>query len=569
MPDLRSHFLRPSENRDLTPGVAVAAVLFVLVLLTAIPSAAQDPDQQPGPVFNELILDNATVFSRDDVIWLLRLRPGERLPGPPERVAELLQRRYARDGYTAATVTASFDDATKTLTLRVDEGRVDDVQFEGLPARLVERFRERLGVSPGDIYNETEVRESLDHLLSESAGALRTVERGPELVQRDTRRVLVIPIEQRKAAVNFGLNSLEREDFFNPVDGFSPAVSLGITRFDPAGFRHTFIGAHFSYKFSSEEVGYSLGIEQPIFASPKLFVGGAVHDITTSDDLWRLSNFEQSIVALTFHNTFRHYYRRHGGEIVGGARFGRANEIMASMRWDRHESLVNETDYSFFRDDHEFPPNPPIEGGDVHALVLAYTFDTRGVDSGTPGDAFRHHRLEDLYDSNRREAPGIRVSFTNEFAGGGLGGDFEFNRHIINSGTYLALGNRQFLGARALFGFSGGTLPIERRFALGGIGSVHGYAFKESVGEQMALFNLEYRLEITRGWRGDSKHGILALLAFYDAGRVGDPIGGSRSDWLQGTGFGLQSGPVRVEFGFRANDIPDSRQILVRINPTF
>jgi outer membrane protein insertion porin family len=552
--------------------VVVAAVLFVLVILTAVPSAAQDPDQQPGPVFNQLVLENATVFSRDDVIWLLRLRPGDRLPGPPERVAELLQRRYARDGYTAATVTASFDETTRTLTLRVDEGRVDDVQFEGLPARLVERFRERLGVSPGDIFNETEVRESLDHLLDESGGALRIAEHGPELVQRDTRRVLVIPIEQRKAAVSFGLNSSEREDFFNPVDGFSPALSMGITRFDPAGFKHTFIGGHFSYKFSSEEVGYSFGIEQPIFASPKFFklsIGGAVHDITTSDDLWRLSHFEQSIVALTFHNTFRDYYRRRGGEISGGARFGHANEIVASMRWDRHESLVNETDYSFFRDDHEYRPNPPIDGGDVHALVLAYTFDTRGVDNSTAGDAFRHHRLEDLYDSNRREAPGIRVAFTNEIAGGGLGGDYEFNRHIINSGTYLTLGNRQFLGARALFGFSGGTLPVERRFALGGIGSVHGYAFKESVGEQMALFNLEYRLEITRGWRGDSKHGILALIAFYDAGRIRDPIGGSRSDWLQGTGFGLQSGPVRVEFGFRANDIPDSRQILVRINPTF
>jgi outer membrane protein assembly factor BamA len=563
---LGSVFSGRLENRDLTPRVAV-----LLLLLTLVPAraTAQTPDTQPGPVFSDLVLENATVFSREDVIWLLRLTPGTPLPGPPERVAELLQSRYERDGYVAATVTATFDPVTQKLTLRVDEGRVDDVQFEGLPSRLVARFRERLDVSPGDIYNEKTVRERLDDLLAESSGALRTTDRGPELVTRDTRRVLVIPIEQRKAAVDFGFSSLAREDFYTPVDGFAPAISLGITRFDPSAFNHTFIGGHVSYKFSAEEVGYSFGIEQPIFASPKVFVGGEAHDITTSDDLWRLSSAEQSLVALAFANTFRDYYRRKGGEISGGARFGRNNEIVAAVRWDRHEPLANETDFSFFRDDHDFRPNPPIAGGDVHALVLSYTFDSRGVGVVSGRRAFTRHRLDDLYGSNLRESGGVRVNWTTEIAGEGFGGDYEFNRHILNTGVYLFLGNRQFLGGRALLGFSGGTLPIERRFALGGIGSVHGYAFKESIGEQMALFNAEYRLEITRGWRGESKHGILALIAFYDAGRIRDPVEGSRSDWLLGTGLGLQSGPVRVEFGFRADDIPDSRQILVRFSPTF
>ena len=567
MPDLRSNFNGTSRNRR--PAAGGAVLLVVLWLMLALTAAAQTPDTEQGPVFSELVLKNATVFSRDDVIWLLRLKPGERLPGPPEHVAELLQGLYERDGYAAATVTSTFDPATQRLTLVVDEGRVDDVQFAGLPSRLVDRFRDDLGVSSGDIYNETVVRERLDHLLSESDGALRTSDRGPELVTRDTRRVLVIPIEQRKGTFKFGFNSLEREDFFNPVDGFAPAISIGITRFDPAAFNHTFVGGHLSYKFSREEVGYSFGIEQPIFGSPKVFIGGEAHDITTSDDLWRLSSSEQSLVAVSFANTFRDYYRRKGGEIAGGARFGRSNELVASVRWDRHESLPNETDFSFFRDDHDFRPNPPIDGGDLHALVLSYTFDSRGVGIVSGGRAFTRHRLDDLYGSNRRDEPGVRVNWTSEIAGEGFGGDYDFNRHILNTGVYLVLGRRQFLGGRALLGFSGGTLPIERRFALGGIGSVHGYAFKESIGEQMALFNAEYRLEITRGWRGESKHGILALIAFYDAGRVRDPIDGSRSDWLQGTGVGVQSGPVRVEFGFRVDDIPDSRQILVRFSPTF
>jgi outer membrane protein insertion porin family len=554
------------ENRDLTPVVA----LLIVGASTLFParSTAQTPTPQPGPILGELVLEGATVFSRDDVLWLLRLRTGERLPGPPDHVAGLLQRRYEGDGYSAARVAADYDDASHTLTLRVDEGRIDDVQFEGLPTRLVERFRDGLNARPGDIYNETTVRDRLDSLLAVSGGALVVADRGPDLVVRDTRRVLVIPIEQRKMSIDFGFGSESREDFYSPVDGFAPSVALGITRFDPSGFNHTFVGGHVSYKFGRDDAGYSLGIEQPLASSPRIFVGGEIHDITASDDLWRLSGAEQSLVALFFANSFRDYYRRRGGEVTGGARFGRDHELVASVRWDRHEALANETDFSFFRDDHDFRPNPPIVGGELNALVLAYTWDSRGVGDDASARAYQRHRLENLYNSNKRQASGLRIDWTSEIAGEGLGGDYEFTRHILNARGYLRLGRRQFFGARALIGLSGGSLPIERRFALGGIGSVHGYSFKESVGEEMTLFNAEYRLELTRGWGDESNHD-LALIAFYDAGRVHDPIDGSRSDWLRGTGLGLQAGPVRVEFGFRTDAIPRSRQILVRVSPTF
>ncbi len=54
-------------------------------------------------------------------------------------------------------------------------------------------------------------------------------------------------------------------------------------------------------------------------------------------------------------------------------------------------------------------------------------------------------------------------------------------------------------------------LPPQREFAIGGIGSVHGYDFKSEVGDTLALVNLEYAL----GWRD----GFQAI-GFFDAGRV-------------------------------------------------
>jgi outer membrane protein assembly factor BamA len=62
---------------------------------------------------------------------------------------------------------------------------------------------------------------------------------------------------------------------------------------------------------------------------------------------------------------------------------------------------------------------------------------------------------------------------------------------------------------------------------------------------------------------------VLRGLLFFDAGRIYDPAPGSRTDWLHGVGVGLQTGPLRVEFGFRLDDIPESRQVLVRLGSTF
>ena len=141
-----------------------------------------------------------------------------------------------------------------------------------------------------------------------------------------------------------------------------------------------------------------------------------------------------------------------------------------------------------------------------------------------------------------------------------------FDRHVLNLRGYLSFTPRQLWSSRALIGTSGGALPVERHFAIGGIGSVHGYAFKEAAGEGMALFNTEYRVDLTPKARGTA---LLSVHGFYDLGRVTGPFGASRSGWLQGLGFGVGLAGIRVDIGFRADDIPRSRQILVRLGPTF
>ena len=115
-------------------------------------------------------------------------------------------------------------------------------------------------------------------------------------------------------------------------------------------------------------------------------------------------------------------------------------------------------------------------------------------------------------------------------------------------------------------GWSGGLLPPQREFSIGGIGSVHGYHFKEVSGDTLALINLEYAL----GWRNNFQ-----VLGFFDAGRVTvrpPPLRAapaSDAPWLKGVGFGLAIGGARIDFGYKLDAIPSSLQVLLRFGRAF
>jgi hypothetical protein len=554
------------ERHQYARRVLILPLLAFLGLsrVTAAQSPSPPAHETQGPPLSTLALEGASVYSRDDVLWLLRLREGSPLPSAPADVAKSLQELYGRDGYTEAEVTADYRDGV--LTLRVDEGRIDDIEITGLSEKVATRLRADLGIKPGDLYNKRSVGKAVDRIVERSGGALGT--RGDVVLEhRPSRKVLTIPMRWHRTHTSLTSGTGRREDFYSPVDALAPAIGFTTTIFDHRDFNHTFINGTVSYKFGHDAAGYSLGLERPLFRGPRLFLGVETHDMTATDDLWRISPLEQSLVALGFKNTFRDYYRRRGEQVFAVFQMGGSNALSAMLRWDRHEPLTNGTDFSFFRDDQDFRPNPPVTDQNVNAIILGYALDTRGMSGAGQAITYERHLEDDLYGFGRRQQPGLRIDWTSEIAGYGLGGDARFDRHIVDTRGYLSFSPRQLWSARSMLGFSNGALPLERRFAIGGIGSVHGYQFKEASGDGMVLFNTEYRIDLTPPGRGGDA--LVSVHGFYDLGRITGPFNGSRTDWLQGLGVGLSLASVRVEFGFRADDIPHSRQILVRLGPTF
>ena len=104
-------------------------------------------------------------------MWLLGLREGAPLSGGPDEVATSLQDHYAREGYTEARVSAVFDRGH--LTLRVEEGRIDEIELQGLDEHQAATFRDRFAIKPGDVYNKRTVGQAVTNLLAPTGGAMQ------------------------------------------------------------------------------------------------------------------------------------------------------------------------------------------------------------------------------------------------------------------------------------------------------------------------------------------------------------------------------------------------------------
>ena len=533
---------------------------------------AQERSLVPAVVLRQVVVSGARYFTERDVAEFLHLRIDALLPASPEQLAHDLLGRYLAAGYSFAQVKARFDDATGRLVFEVDEGHIDGVEFAGVRADLANEFVHDFALQPGDVFCRTEATRALGVLLQPTQGAFcpGEVPAGPgasprsrtpfEMVERDGKRVLVIHVATRRSDFNLSLGSDTREDVFSPVDGLVPVVGFNETIFDPVAFNHTYITGFASYKFGRDRAGYAIGFERPFLSGGRLLLGAEFHDLTASDDGWRLSVEEQSLAAAGFKATFRDYYDLRGYQVNAAVRIGAGHEMLAAWRDERHGALSNATDFSLFRGDQTYRPNQLAEPGRLHALLFGYTWDSRGLRDESRARRFARHQMSDLFGSRGVTDPGWRIEWTSEAAAPGLGGDFSYHRHLLDLRRYTRIARRHALNLRAIAGIGAGTLPPQRLLGMGGPGSVPGYDFKEELGERVVLVSAEYDYRL---------HRAIRPLLLYDAGRVFRPVSGSRDDWMQALGAGLRlGGALRIE-GFWPLERGRPAQLLLRLQPTF
>jgi hypothetical protein len=513
------------------PAPRLSLLLLLLLALAALPAAAQTDPAAEAPAIRRLVLEGATVFDQATAERMIGLRAGHELHRDAASAAAALEAAYHIRGFPAARVTGRLDPQTGTLTLVVDEGRLASVAVEGVGADAARQALEAMSLSTGAVLDDAEVARALRQLEERAGGAFETRGDPPYTVERVADGVrLTLHLATRKAQLRLGRGGTGRASLYNRVDGFAPGMRVGLTVFDPSSLNHLELHAHLTHGIAAGRTQYAVGARKPIGPDRLFTAGYEFHDFTDTDDTFRGRLPETPPGRHIFFSIFEDYFRRRGHEAYGFARLGRRAQLGVSYRAETFESLPLEADGSFFFDK-EPPPNPMVADGRSRSLLFtlrATAADELFIQPEAEAEAFL---VRDPYGTRFARDEGLRGEATLEWADAeSLGGDLDFRRLIAHVRGERTLAPHHHVTGRVLLGIGSDGLPPQRRFALGGMGTLRGRALREVAGDRMALVTAEYAFEPGSPWPG--------LALFYDGGSAWSS-GVAGRGWLSDVGLGF------------------------------
>jgi hypothetical protein len=336
-----------------------------------------------------------------------------------------------------------------------------------------------------------------------------------------------------------------------------------------------------------ERLGYYIRAEQYIGGRRSLRVGGTLHSTVEPIEDWHVLNLENSLSTFLFHRDLRDHYEREGWSANVTLTLPRRPwELSLVGRSERHGSLATGSPWTLFRNQESWRPQPLVAEGSVSLLGLEARYDTRSSAADPSHGWYVNGALERTITSSLTlpEAALVMplpitdpvVLAAQRYSG--------WTHGVVDVRRYNRLSPDGRLNLRLLAGGSLGTarLPPQRQHALGGEGSLPGYAlFRLDCGarsqevflasaldgpitpgrslppvwvpaygcDRFALFQAEYRgrLSLRLGWDGgpwgDSATGG------WDLGWAASPDWVAFVDAGQGWGFGRRSEDLALDLG--------------------
>ncbi len=237
---------------------------------------------------------------------------------------------------------------------------------------------------------------------------------------------------------------------------------------------HGKIFGEVSWGLANERWNYQLGIESTggWWEEHKLHAGTSIYCTTDVRDRDILpSDAEQVAAALLHGGDMRDYYQRNGSEIFLHWAPKNYYHFDLRIRDEYHSSLEKHYDWSFFNRDELKQDNLPITEGRLKGVQVTLSFNT--------------------LDEYLEEADGWLNNFTIEHSNQRLGSDFHFTVGQIHLRRYIYPTNNSLLNFRFKAGVSTHPLPIQRKFIIGGFGTLRGYQFREFMGDNLVVANIE------------------------------------------------------------------------------
>ncbi|MGI5844395.1 MAG: POTRA domain-containing protein [Candidatus Xenobium sp.] len=460
-----------------------------------------------GMVVKGIEIKGVSVFPEEKVRELVKTAPGDLfnrnvLREDSERISAL----YEKKDYILDTIRPSLDAETGMVTLNVVEAELEEVRVEGNTRTKTETITRNVRTRPGEVLQRKKLQRDLERL--NNLGYFKKVEPEIEPGSEPGKVVLVLKVEEQKtglATIGVGY-----------AGGGSGAVRAGVTGTLSYSDRNLF-GEGKSASVNLQQ-GADLGTYGISYYDPA--INKAQDSIGVSLYYSKVDNLQQAVLGAPS-GTFSLYEQKvYGGTLTYGHPFTDDFRGFINLR---RETI----DLSMDSDSQYVPVG--MGKGDLNSIGLASLYDTRD-------DVFNPH-------------DGIFGNASLAFAGGVLGGDYDYTKLLLEGRYYLPLSERSTLALRAMYGAVGNKAPASEYFYAGGTDTMRAYRDNSYFGTHLLLFNAEYRFPI-------ANIKMLSGAIFADAGNAWFP-GYTTNKLYTDAGIGLRIvfptlglGVIRIDYAF-------------------
>lgn len=341
---------------------------------------------------------------------------------------------------------------------------------------------------------------------------------------------------------------------YNRVEGlpimFGPSfrghVGRTALRLSVLGILRTAHSAH----WDAGNLGHRVTAEAAVGGRRGYALEATSFDVVAPIERWQLPEPDAGLAAFFLKRDYLDYFGRHGARVQASAFAGDVATVAMSYAHERWSTRDTRDVATLFHGSRGWRINPAMDDGTMHIFETRVGIDSRNAEvnpwAGWFLDASYEHGSGDLVAADD-DTPGPEP--------------VSYGRVFVDLRKYNRISPTVQLNARFVIGgwLHGDPLPRERRFSVGGVGTIPGFDFRRTgigtdVGqcasgdppagrpamcERVALMQLEYRTEL----RSDlidtfNRNGIRvrgaaftvrpSVVVFADAGRgwlVGDRQG--------------------------------------------
>ncbi|AIF50696.1 outer membrane protein assembly factor [Pelosinus sp. UFO1] len=429
--------------------------------------------------------------------------------------AQIIEKYYHDQGYIVAKVNDIRMDQEGVLTVFINEGMTEDIVIKGNEKTKNHVITRELKLKIGEPFNSKDAKRSIERL--NNLGFFEDVNMKLNPGREPNAVVAEVDVKEQKTGT-FTIGG-----GYSKSDGLTSIIGLGDTNFKGTGNN---LNVSFQHGYSSiAGTGWNVNFTNPYIDKKETSLS-----VSLFNSVSEVSDYGYNGDNTTLRSTY--YRRSRGFNITLGRPEGEyvKNYVTLTKRTDlyvEHDSgpvdysaTVGDSDYNSAYNAKYLAKN----FGEVHSVTLARVYDTR--------------------DNIFNPTEGKRVSLTTEIAGQGLGGQFDFNKYIIDGRKYFKVGSKQVLAFHVSVGAVDGDVPDASKFSVGGIDTLRGYEDNEFKGNKMFTATVEYRYPIA-----NKVEGVL----FTDAGNAWDGTY-KLNDLKYSVGMGLRVstpiGPIRLDYGY-------------------